>query len=148
MNINVTLAEYLAYLGGLTPQSQAVGAYTSAAINTALHNRIGVFFNVGTIGSADTATLSFTSCATSGGSYVAVTGLTAMAALSADAKQQFVDIPTEKLNAGGFGPYIKAVVTVAGSNSAVFSVEIFGTCDRYNPASDYNVSGVTVILNS
>jgi hypothetical protein len=148
VNINVTLPEYICYLGGLVPGSHAAGTYTSGAVNTQLHNRVGVFVNVGTIGSADTVTLSFTACATSGGSYSAVTGLTAMAALNADNSQLFVDIPTTKLQDLGVGPYLKAVITVAGANSAVYSVEIFGAQERFLPASDYNTGTVTVVLNS
>ena len=148
MNINATLPEYIAYLGGLSPQSQSAGTYTSGAINTALHNRIGVFVNVGTIGSGDTVTLSFTASATSAGTYNAVSGLATMAALNANTTQLFVDIPAGKLQDLGVGPYIKAVATVAGANAAVFSVEIWGTCDRYMPASDYNATSVTVVANS
>lgn len=148
MNINTTFPEYVAYLGGLKPVSQAVGAYTSAAVNVQLHNRLVAILSVGTIGSADSATLSFTQCATSGGSYTALTGLTAMAALTADNTQLIVDIPAEKINTLGFGPYVKGVVTIAGSNSCVFELLLLGTCERYGPASDNNVSSVTVVQNS
>lgn len=148
MNINVALPEYIALLGGLPPSSQAAGAQASAAINTNVHNRVLAVLNVGAIGSGNTVTLSFTASATSGGTYTTVTGLATMAAVSASNNVLIVDIPAGKLQSLGVGPYLKAVATVAGANNSVYSVELWGAQERFLPASDYNTSGVTVVLNS
>ena len=147
MNRNIAIAEQVTFLGGIDPANAVAGTYTTAAINTNLTGRLLFEVNGGTLGASGTLTFSLLASATSGGSYVAVSGLIACPVISVTGKKVLYEVMTDTLQSLGVGPYVKGQVVVAVATSA-FSVSVWGGSDRYLPASDYNATTIqAVVLN-
>jgi hypothetical protein len=137
---NRNLSESLAVVGKINPSSQAAGELLTGAINTNLHRRVLFIVALGTPGSSGTLDAVVKASSTSGGSYTAVpnsaTNITQLAA----AGVALIEVKAESLAAAGIGPYIKGSMTVGTATSPTAMIAL-GSCDRYEPASDNNISG-------
>jgi hypothetical protein len=140
-NRNVT--ESLAHLGGLDPVSQAAATVLTSAIDMALHRRVVFELQIGALtGSVD---FKIQASATSGGSYADVTGF-AITQVTVANKKVRVECKAETvIGATNGNRFIKGSLTVT-TGPALISLDIYGTVDRYEPASDQNVAAVTQTL--
>jgi predicted aconitase with swiveling domain len=148
MNHNIAIAEQLALIGGIDPATGGVAVVTSAAFDTKLHRRIFVVVNGGLVTSTGVLTITFTSSATLGGSYTAVTGLAAVPTIIASGAKVLYEFRVEALaGVPGNFEFVKVVATTTLA-AVAYGVEVWGASERYLPASDYNVVAVTnVVLN-
>lgn len=140
------LSESLAVVGKIDPTSQAASTVLSGAINTKLYRRIFAVVQVGALGSSATVNAKFTAAPTSGGSYVDVTGAAITQVDTAGSKIAILELKAETLAALGLGGFVKLSLTV-GTAATLTSAVIYGSCARYEPASDNNdasVASVTV----
>jgi hypothetical protein len=148
VNHNIAIAEQIAFLGGLDPQSQPAGSYATGPVDTSLFRRLLVALNAGVLGTSGTLTLTLQSSATSGGTYAAVAGLTACPVVATSGNKVLYEVRSEALQAAGAGRFVKAAVAVAGSTNSLFAVEVYGGSGRYLAASDNNAPAVqAVVLN-
>lgn len=138
------LSESLAKLGHIDPVSQTAGTVLSGAINTKLHRRIFAVLQVGALTTA-TVDAKFTAAATSGGSYTDVAGTSITQITGAGGKYVVIELKTETLAAAGQGPFVKLSVTV-GTAAVVIAAVVYGACDRYEPASDYDEAACAQIV--
>lgn len=144
MDSNRNLSESLAVVGVINPTSQAAAESLSGAVNTALHRRLLAVIQVGAFGASATVDAVFKASATAGGSYVAVPGsaITQMLAAGGNNKVVELELKAETLAALGVGPYVKLSVTV-GTAATLTSAVVYGSADRYEPASDQDLAAVT-----
>lgn len=126
---------------GIFPVSESAGTYLTGFVDMAAVLQAEFRLDVGVISSGGTVNFQLMGCATTGGSYVAITG-TAITALTQaggnSGSSATVLITSEKLNALALGyRYVKAQVVVATA-AAVLAVSIRGKDQRFDPGSAIN----------
>jgi hypothetical protein len=132
---NSNLVERSANLAEILPSAQAAGTQLSAAFTFQNGRHVMALVNVGTPGSGGIVNAQFVSSATSGGSYVPVTGTQIVPLAAAGIAR--IEMRADRVNALGFGPYFKlqVVVTVATVPTAANVTSVDG---RYEPNSQFN----------
>lgn len=139
-----------------TEGTSVISAVNTASVTTAVLslaadmgklNKLTAYFTAGALATAETITCTLLGCATSGGSYVAITGASATLLKSApdDNKTTILEISAESLNALGLSyRYVKA--SVAGAVGSPVCVTVIGATGREEPVSSLNTATVKAIL--
>lgn len=143
----MNFSDAFALVGQVAPASVAAGTVSTAAINAAQHNTLGIVLNVPVVGAGDSIQLQIQASATSGGSYATVAGLNLPPALTA-AGLQVYNLRPDFLANSGVGPYLKVQAVLTGANNSTIGIEVWGGMERYSPASDYNIAAVTSVASN
>ena len=148
MTYPTTLSESLAVVGVINPEDLAfsVGDYNTGAIEMDRYNQIVAIFSVGTMAATSKATFRLTQSETSGGTYTAITGKTAVQLTQAgtDSDKQVV-INLDASEVGTTKPFVKAHLLIETADT-LGSVIVLAGDARYGPASDFDLSSVDEII--
>ena len=141
------ISEKVAVVGIIDPDAYTAATYLTAAIEMSLLDRVAFIVQVGTMATNSTVDFSVTASATSGGSYVALTGkaITQLTEAGTDSdKQAIVEVTGDEVLAQGYR-YIKGslVVATAASDAGVIAL---GSSLRYQPAENYDLTSVDEIV--
>lgn len=126
-------------VGILAPIDANAVSTSTAAIDMSLWSQIMIIVSIGvTVG---TSVIKAQDSATSGGTYVDITGKTYSEAATDDGLQRIINVLSEEMNAGA--RYIK-INYVFSANSNLAALIILGKANN-PPATDNDLSTVTVI---
>lgn len=151
--MNKLFTEEWAFVGGVDPDSVSTGTQLTAAIDMALWEQLCAVVYVGDKGAGTAITGAFQSAATSGGSYVAISGkaMTSFGDQSPVANGSnrvfFVNLRGSEVTDNN--RYVKFASTLTpGSPTAAsdITVLVFGR-GRHQPADDNDASAVAEIVN-
>lgn len=132
---NSNIVERTAVLAEILPSAQGAGTVNSSAFTLQNFRHVMAMIQVGTPGSGGTVSAQLLSCATSGGSYTAVTGTSIVTLTAAGIAR--IEIRGDRAGAIGAGPFFKLQLVVAVATTPTAAVVIGSDC-RYEPASQFN----------
>lgn len=144
MSYTESLTESYVILGKIDPQSLNGNALTDA-VDISKHARVLFIVQTGVLATNNTTDFKVTGCATSGGSYVDVTGatITQVIPTAGNSKIMTVEVRAEAIAALGLGhKFLKGSLTTATAAGLVSCVVLGGV--TYNkPANGGDLAAVT-----
>ena len=130
---------------GIHAASLTAGSYDTTAIDMGSFRQVAFLIDTGTLGASATVDFQLTGCATSGGSFTAISG-TSITQATASSKYVVVSITSDKLTSLGLGyRYIKGHLTI-GTATSVCAVAVIASDAHFEPTSGLNAASVLQVL--
>lgn len=141
MSANAKASEQIAIIGTIDPATVATTAVESDRANPKLWKRIMAVVNAGTIADILTVTL-LKSTATTGGT---TTALSSVSIASSSDNTQVVFNWYGDTDYDTAAPYVSVKVSASDTNANTISAVLVGVNGDYLPASDNDLSSVTIV---
>ena len=146
MTYPVTLAESLAVIGVISPDSYPASATTVKTDPMEMNrvNQLVAVINIGAV--AGEVDFKLTQSATSGGTYTLIDdGVAAKQMTQIDEATKQVVISLDASEVGSAKPFVKGELLIT-TGAADVGVVILGSTARYDPASDFDLDSVAQII--
>lgn len=131
-------------VGVVDPDANTATTYLTAAIDMQDYEQLVGIVQVGDLGASASVSLAFQSASTSGGSYSTISGKTltvgGTSPNTGSNTQETLSLRSAEVTSNN--RYVKALMTVATATSDCSAI-VLGKA-RHRPASDFNISTVTV----
>jgi hypothetical protein len=150
---NVKGSEQVAILGQISPSSQAAGSLTTGWLSAAQFQKFLAIIQVGAFGASATVDANIQQATSSGGAGAkAITtptgapAITELAAAGGNNVQCEINLDAQFLDVNNGFDYIQLTITVGVAATETSGV-LLGFVPRLAPASDWNATSVTQIVN-